>query len=204
MKKICIIDYGLGNIKSLYNSLNYIGYKPVFLSETKLKTFDVLFIPGVGSFAKASNLLLNSKFSKLISDAKNESLIFGICLGMQIFFSTGEENGLHNGLNLIEGNVSCFKNKKQKNITLPNVGLRNIFFKQKCKYLNNFNNKKFYFIHSYVANLKFKQDLLASSLYENIEYPALVKRNRVIGTQFHPEKSGSIGLDFLKTVIENY
>jgi glutamine amidotransferase len=109
MKKICIIDYGLGNIKSLHNALNYLGYKPEFYTETNSKVFDIIFIPGIGSFSKASKLLKNSKFEHFINDSINKSLIFGICLGMQIFFSKGMENGNNLGLDLIEGNVDSLE-----------------------------------------------------------------------------------------------
>ena len=105
MKKICILDYGLGNIKSLYNSLKKIGYYPKFYSEDSSDKFDIIFIPGVGSYSKASKLLLSPKFKNFINEAKKNSYLFGICLGMQILLSKGFENGEHEGLDLINGEV---------------------------------------------------------------------------------------------------
>ena len=104
MKKICILDYGLGNIKSLYNSLQKIGYKPQFYSENNSTNYDIVFIPGVGSFSEASKLLNNHKLDLFLKVKKN-SYIFGICLGMQILFSKGFENGESKGLDLINGQV---------------------------------------------------------------------------------------------------
>ena len=95
MKKICILDYGLGNIKSLFNALKKIGVNPFLFSEDNndKKNYDLVFIPGVGSFSKASELLNNNKYKNFIQNTLENSNIFGICLGMQILFTSGEENG---------------------------------------------------------------------------------------------------------------
>ena len=89
MKKICILDYGLGNIKSLYNSLKKIGSKPQFYSENNSSNYDIVFIPGVGSFSEASRLLKDQKLNIFLKQVRKNSTIFGICLGMQILFSKG-------------------------------------------------------------------------------------------------------------------
>ena len=202
MKKICIIDYGLGNIRSLYNSLKKIGFSPIFYSEKKNEVFDLIFIPGVGSFNKASSLLYSPHLKSFLDHAKKNSVIFGICLGMQILFSKGFEGGECAGLNYINGNVDKF-NKK---IILPNVGYQKIKFlhKKKLFLLKKYNLKKFYFIHSYIAKPKYNKNLLAVTISNGIEYPAAVIDKNIIGTQFHPEKSGEIGLNFLKDIINNF
>jgi imidazole glycerol-phosphate synthase subunit HisH len=205
MKKICIIDYGLGNIKSLHNALNYLGYKPEFYTETNSKVFDIIFIPGIGSFSKASKLLKNSKFEHFINDSINKSLIFGICLGMQIFFSKGMENGNNLGLDLIEGNVDSLEDlNNNKKMILPIVGFKEVYFDKKIKILEKFERKKFYFIHSYAAKPNIDDDTIALTKIDDFEYCVSVKKNRIFGTQFHPEKSGNIGLEFIKTVINNF
>jgi len=202
MKKICIIDYGLGNIKSLYNALKYLGFKPEFFSENKSKVFDVIFIPGVGSFSKASELLFKPEFNKIINDSVQKSLIFGICLGMQIFLTKGEENGDNKGLNFFNGEVKILKKNEEK-LVLPMVGLQQVKFKSKFNFLEKYNNKNFYFVHSYAAFLKDQSDVLGSTTSQDINYTAAISKGRVFGTQFHPEKSGELGLDFLNTIIEN-
>ena len=144
MKKICILDYGLGNIKSLYNSLVKIGYKPEFYSNTNYQShFDFIFIPGVGSFSKGSNLILNKYLNFLENAKKNGSTIFGICLGMQLLLSEGEENGKNKGLNFIAGKVTCLDKKKK--IRLPVVGWQNVIFNnlEKYSFLKNMIIKNF-------------------------------------------------------------
>lgn len=203
MKKICILDYGLGNIKSLYNSLRRIGQLPVFYSEKSANSFDIIFIPGVGSFSKASKLLSDPKFKNFISEAKMHSHLFGICLGMQIFLSKGYENGEHNGLNLVEGEVDLIKDKNKK-IILPIVGYKKININNyKFKFLNKYDNEKFYFVHSFAANPKNKNSILSYTTDQNIKYCSSIMMDRIIGTQFHPEKSGEIGLNFLNDFINN-
>ena len=204
MKKVCIIDYGLGNIRSLYNSIRYLGYRPEFFSETHSRSFDVIFIPGIGSFSKASKLLINSKFEHFINDSFNKSLIFGICLGMQIFFSRGTENGNHKGLDLIDGQVdSLEKFNSEKKIILPLVGLKTVYFKND-HILEEFNNKKFYFIHSFAAKPSNEKYTNSYCKIDQLQYCASVRKDRLFGTQFHPEKSGQLGLEFLKKVITNF
>ena len=113
MKKICILDYGLGNIKSLYNSLNKIGYKPTFASEFKKKNYDIIFIPGVGSFSNGSKLI-KKKYLNFLNHSFNKGIsLFGICLGMQLLLSEGEENGLNKGLNFVDGKVVKLTNKNK-------------------------------------------------------------------------------------------
>ncbi len=202
MKKICILDYGLGNIKSLYNSLCKIGYKPIFASEGKKKNYDIIFIPGVGSFSNGSKLIRKKYYSFLKQSYKKEVSLFGICLGMQLLLTEGEENGISKGLNFIEGKVN--KLTKKKGIKLPIVGWGKVNFSKKKEYsfLSKYQNNKFYFIHSYVANLKNKKNELANSSYNGISYTSAVIKNNCIGTQFHPEKSGEVGLEFLKDWIK--
>ena len=127
-KKICILNYGLGNIWSLKSAIKFIGYDTNFFSEMdKKEKFDFLIIPGVGSFSKASQLLLDSKNLEVIKLArKNNIPILGICLGMQVMMSNGDEDGHHDGLNLLEGNVSKIEN--YPNEKLPNIGWKKVQF----------------------------------------------------------------------------
>ena len=203
MKKICILDYGLGNIKSLYNSLRKIGYNPQFYSEDSSNKFDIIFIPGVGSYSKASQLLLTPKFKNFINEAKKNSYLFGICLGMQILLGKGFENGEHEGLNLIEGDVKLIKDKDRK-IILPMVGYKKInIVNNGINFLSKYDNQKFYFVHSFAAHPGNVNNILSFTTSQKIKYCSSIIKDRIIGTQFHPEKSGQIGLDFLKDFINN-
>tara|TARA_B100001057_G_C22861871_1_gene954859 strand:+ start:3164 stop:3778 length:615 start_codon:yes stop_codon:yes gene_type:complete len=201
MKKICILDYGLGNIKSLYNSLKKIGSIPNFYSENNSNNYDIIFIPGVGSFSEASRLLKDQKLNIFLKNAKKNCYIFGICLGMQILFKKGFENGEFEGLGFIDGEVKLIENNKKK-IILPIVGYQKISIQNNnLKFINNYNNEKFYFVHSFAGNANNPKDVLCYTTFKNVKYCSGVINERIIGTQFHPEKSGEIGLNFLKDFI---
>jgi glutamine amidotransferase len=204
MKKICILDYGLGNVKSLCNSLKKLNLNPVLFSENKKNNYDFVFIPGVGSFSTASKILNQSNYLGFLKEHVKNGKIFGICLGMQILHSLGEENGNSLGLNFIKGKV--IKIKSTKKILLPFVGYQKVKFLQKENFLflKKYNLEKFYFVHSYMVKLNSNKNLLALTVANNIEYPAVVINKNIIGTQFHPEKSGEIGLSFLKDIINNF
>jgi glutamine amidotransferase len=202
MKSICILDYGLGNVSSLNNAIKKIGYFPDFYSDKKNKNYEVIFIPGVGSFGKASKLINKEHLISFIkNNYKNNCLIFGICMGMQLLCSEGNEDGINKGINLIKGNVELIAGK---NIRLPIIGW------QKVHFINNYlglkkkyNNKKFYFLHSYAPKNISGSNQLTTTKYMNIKYISSIFDKNIIGTQFHPEKSGEVGLEFLKDVIKN-
>lgn len=204
MKKICILDYGLGNVRSLFNSLKKINYEPDLFSTTKRKSYDFIFIPGVGSFHKGSQLLMKLKAKNFLSENIKNSKIFGICLGMQLLFSEGLENGYSKGLNLINGKVKKIEYKKQK-LVLPFVGYQSVeFISNNFPFLKKYNNCEFYFVHSFEAKPKESGNLLATTKRDKKKYCASVVNKNIIGTQFHPEKSGEVGLEFLRDIIKNF
>ena len=206
MKSVSIIDYGMGNIKSLYNCLKFIGYNPIFYSESKNIDSNVCILPGVGAFNKAMKLIKERNIlNNLKSHVENDNnIMLGICLGMQLFFDESSENHKTDGLGIIRGKVK--KLSKNENEILPNVG----WFKTSIKpnkrfdYLKEFHNEKFYYVHSFIAEPVEKKNQIATSFYNGKEFCAMtVKNSNIIGTQFHPEKSSSVGLDFLETLIKN-
>lgn len=199
MSKICILDYGFGNVTSLSNSLKFIGYDVDFYSENKNKKYDLIFIPGVGSFAHASKKLENPEIKKFLFEINNNSIFFGICLGMQLMTTFGTENGENNGLNFING---CVK-KLPNNLVLPVIGWKKTNF-IKHKILNQYNDTKFYYVHSYVVNEIKDEVILSKTKYEDISYISSFHIKKYFGTQFHPEKSGENGLNFLKDVLNFY
>lgn len=202
MPKICILDYGLGNIKSLFNALNRIGLEVDYYSNNENKNYDLIFIPGVGSYNKASEILSKPDYLDFLNIRNKNAKIFGICLGMQMFSTNGEENKFSKGLNYIDGNTKKLSNNR-KDLILPFVGYFNVKFKIN-NFLKKFDNQKFYFVHSYHFNPKDPSNILAETNHQNIKYCSAVIYNRFIGTQFHPEKSGEIGLEFFKTTIKNF
>jgi glutamine amidotransferase len=204
MKKICILDYGLGNIRSLYNSLKKIGFNPELFSSSFQKTYDFIFLPGVGSFKKGSELLNNAKIKEFLNFNMKNSKIFGICLGMQLLLSKGYEIDENKGLDLIKGEVTKIKTP-DKNLILPFVGYQKVKFNSdQISILKKYNNFNFYFVHSFEVKLKNNANLLGITKNNDKEYCAAIYHNNVIGTQFHPEKSGEIGLEFLKDIIVNF
>lgn len=196
----------MGNIKSLFNSLKFLGYNPIFYSENRNINSNISILPGVGAFNQAMKLLENKKISKnLNSFVKNKNnLLIGICLGMQLFFEESSENLETKGLGMIKGKVKKISNNADH--ILPNVGWFETNFKvdQTFGYLKKFDKEKFYYIHSFVADPIDKKNQIASSFYNGNSFCAMITKNsNIIGTQFHPEKSSEIGLEFLDILIKN-
>ena len=207
MKKICILDYGMGNIASLSNAIKKLGYTPELYSEKEEINSNILFLPGVGAFNSAMKIIKQKSYDKLIYSfiEKNDNLLFGICLGMQILFNSSNENNNTEGLNLINGEVS--KLQSVNKIKLPHVGLNEIKIinNNKFNFIKNYDKEKFYFVHSYAVKVLDEENILASSSYKNINFTSIVTNNKnIIGTQFHPEKSSKIGLNFLEDILKNF
>lgn len=209
MKSVCIIDYGMGNIKSLNNAIKKIGHKTYFFSENSEIKTKFAIIPGVGAFNSAMNIIKKNNIDKKIKNflSKKNNFLLGICLGKQLLYSTSRENGINKGLNLINGKVNILLNKKKA--ILPNVGWVKVFIKKNISsnfsFLEKFNGKSFYFIHSYTGIPHDKGNVLSTSKFENKEFCSIVSNNKnIIGTQFHPEKSSVIGLEFLDSVIKKF
>ncbi len=208
MKKIIIINYGCGNILSLKRALKEIGYES-FLSNNndEIMSADFVILPGVGAFENAIKLLNKYKLIDTVKDyVALKKPLLGICLGMQILFSKGYEMGSHTGLNFIEGKVDKInKEQNNKKIKIPHINWSNLFFvdeNSKFNFNKNLSGRSFYFVHSYMAFPENENDLVAYCKYYNINVPAIVKSDNVIGFQFHPEKSGKNGLEILKNTIE--
>ena len=198
-----IIDLKFNNLFSIYKACIQTGFKTSIIT-TKQKNFnyDLVIIPGVGTFKSGMKVFKNNYYDEKIFNylSKKSSFVYGICLGMQLLFEKSYEFGTTKGLGLIKGDVRLFT---KKNKTLKtNMGWCQIKLKKKIKglNLNKFNEKYFYFVHSYYTNPTNNSDKLASTSHGKFSFASAVRKNNILGTQFHPEKSGSLGLEFLKNL----
>ncbi len=199
-----IVDYGINNIQSVVQAFHFIGVDTKIATKpSDLIDADHIVIPGVGAFSEGMKKLKNLKLDKMIlKKAEQKSNILGICLGMQMLFTKGYEYGEHDGLNLVSGKVLEIKKTTNYVDRLPIIGWR----KTIASHLNkenlltkSLNKKSFYYLHSYQVIPEKKDDIFAYyEVTDNININAAINKNNIWGVQFHPEKSGSSGLEFLK------
>ena len=202
MSKICILDYGIGNIFSLKNILKkneinftYSRKKKDILNATHL------ILPGVGSFDVAIKKLSESIPINFLNNEvlKKKKPILGICVGMQIMAKNGYENALTSGLGWIEGSVKIIDSKK---LPLPQVGWNNLLnSRKKSDIMVGIEKKDFYFLNSYYFDVMNKKNVIAYSSY-GIKFPSVIQKNNIVGVQFHPEKSQKAGLQLIKNFIK--
>ena len=214
MKRVTIINYGLSNLFSVKNAFTSFGVETV-VSQRKedVTDADVLILPGVGAFRDGMNGLSDLGLIKPITSKVREGVpLLGICLGMQMLFDESEEFGVYKGLGFIPGRVEKIPSidingSKQKiphiswNPLYPSVNkdtfsgtlLEGITAGEEC-----------YFIHGYEAKPSYQENYLAITKYGGRDVCAVVQNKNVIGTQFHPEKSGYVGLKIIKSFIEKY
>lgn len=202
--QIAIIDYDLGNTYSVQNAVEFLGYKVYVTDEyDKLKKANALILPGVGAFEPAIQSILRKNLDKILAELvlHEKKPLLGICLGMQLLATTSEENGLHKGLNFIEGNVR--KIMPKNNATVPHVGWNDLVITQESKiYKGLKDNKNFYFDHSYHFDCEDKY-ISAFCNYGDLQLTASIQKENIYGVQFHPEKSQNNGLRLFRAFIEN-
>lgn len=200
---IAIIDYGVGNLFSLKSSFSAIGYDTVVTSDPEvLSKADKIILPGVGAFADAAKKLSDTGLDKTVKElvAQGKPLM-GICLGMQMLFDKSFEYGEHKGLGLIPGNVVPMEGRIASELKIPHIGWNALEFKAESKLFKYIKQGDFvYFVHSYYATD------CAESVTSVAEYgadiTATVECGNVYGCQFHPEKSGNVGLNILRAFCE--
>ncbi len=196
---IGIIDTGICNLSSLSNALIFLNIK--FISSNKadeLKKCQKFILPGIGTFGEGMDRLKKNSLDEFINDQIiNKKYLLGICLGMQLLMSRGFENGKHDGLDLIKGDV--LKLKKDKLIRVPHIGWNEIdATNNKILILKNIKSKSnFYFIHSYAVNLN-EKILSCNTTHGHNNFTSVVNKNKIFGVQFHPEKSQTNGLNVIK------
>ncbi len=202
---IVIVDYGMGNLKSVQNAFAKVGYEAIITEDPyKINNASAIVLPGVGAFGNAINTLRGKKIDReLIKAIKVNKPFLGICLGMQLLLSYGEEGGFFKGLDLLAGNVKKF----QESVKCPHMGWNNITFTPSPDdepnpiFQNIADGSYFYFVHSYyckVDNLK----AISSTTDYGLSFPSSIRENNLFGVQFHPEKSSVSGLKILKNFGE--
>lgn len=196
---IAIIDYGVGNLFSLVSSFKAIGVEAVVTdSEDVIRAADKLILPGVGAFGDARRKLAETGMDKrVLQETEKGKPIMGICLGMQLLFEKGYEYGTHDGLGLLKGEVVSMEGVVPAYYKIPHIGWNGLIFKQENPLFRYIKDGDFvYFVHSYYVK-NCDDSLLATTEY-GPELTAAVAKGNVYGCQFHPEKSGAVGLNILR------
>lgn len=201
---IAIIDYGVGNLFSLKSSFSAIGADVIVTdNEEKIRSADKIILPGVGAFSDAIAKLRATGLDKvLVDEAKKGKPVMGICLGMQMLFEKSFEYGEYDGLGLLKGNVVGMQGVLPEELKIPHIGWNALHFRQDdCplfKYIKE--DDCVYFVHSYFAE-DCDESVAATTEYGK-ELTAAVAYKNIYGCQFHPEKSGEVGLNILKAFCE--
>ena len=211
MNSLIIIDYGVGNLFGLKQACLTAGLNPVVTSDKK-KISDAkgLILPGVGSFNSAIEMLKTLEILENIKNFANSGkTLLGLCLGMQLLLDKSVEFGEHKGLGLIPGNVEYLGDsfKKQNNVKSPHMGWNIVEIKEEYRNEKIFQSlpKEFdaYFAHSYWLKSATKNYVFTETKYNDVRFCSAIKKNNIIGFQFHPENSGSVGIQLLKNIFSN-
>ena len=198
-----IIDYGVGNLFSLKSSFAHIGEDAVVSNDIgTIKNAQRLILPGVGAFGDAADLLRKHGMDEVLRDeVKKGKPVLGICLGMQMLFTKSYEYGEHNGLDLIKGKVIPMQPLLPSELKVPHIGWNELDFPRRHELFKYINEKdRVYFVHSFFAT-DCDESVIATTEY-GITLTAAVAKDNVLGTQFHPEKSGNVGLNILRGFCE--
>jgi len=202
---LTIIDYKAGNVRSIQNMLKKIGTKSIISDKIKdIEQADKLILPGVGSFDYGMEQLEKSDLIPVLNKKVLEEKIpiLGICLGVQLFTKSSEE-GQKKGLNWLEAETVAFnKSKLPENYKIPHMGWAEINYNENCKLFQNMHEipPRFYFVHSYHLQANNNSDIIATTNY-GYEFVVGLKKDNIIGLQFHPEKSHKFGMQVLRNFI---
>lgn len=197
---IAIIDYGAGNIFSVKNALDYLGVPSVLTKDkSEIESADSLILPGVGAFPEAMKKLGESGLIETVRTEAKKKPFLGICLGMQMIFDKGYEFGVTDGLGLIHGTVEPIE---APGMIIPHMGWNSLEFNRDCPMLSGVDNGEYvYFVHSFAAKCS-ADDVAAYTEYSGKVTALVYDGKTVFGSQFHPEKSGAVGMKMLKNFAE--
>ena len=197
--RVVIIDYGLGNVGSVKNALDYLRIDSTISGNpATIARSTHIILPGVGTFGEGIGNLRKRSLEKILNEmvVKKKRPFLGVCLGMQLLAEVGEENGLHKGLGWIGGKVAKIRSKK---LPLPHIGWNDVKVKMADSIFKAIEPNIFYFVHSFVLKTKDASGVIATSNYGE-EFCAAVQRDNIYGVQFHPERSQKSGLK----IYENF
>lgn len=196
---IAIMDYGIGNLGSIKNALDYLGYESVITNDrATILNADHVILPGVGAFSDAINTFKSYGFDTILNELilKNTPVL-GICVGMQLLFDKSYEFGTHKGLEILRGEFDIFKSNSKED-KIPQIGWNQIEVIKENPLLKDVNLKDVYFVHSYYLTNDDIENAIAKTTYAGITYTSAVRKGSLYAVQFHPEKSGVVGLQILK------
>lgn len=204
MKKIAVINYGLGNTYSIQNAIYRNNGSCTLLDDPdKLNQFSYVILPGVGAFNHAMQILKKNNMDEALKAyVKLDRPLMGICLGMQLLFTQSDENELTDGLGLISGQVTRFDSVP--GFAIPQIQWNKVAFNKVTPLVDGVDQNFFYFLHSYCVKdvLSDEVSLLGFSNYAEQDYVSFVQKNNIIGAQFHPEKSAEQGLKLINNFME--
>ena len=193
---ITIINYGSGNLKSIRNGFLKVGVDPQITQDPQeMKDADALVLPGVGAFGSAMDNLLQYQ-EVILNHVKEGKPFLGVCLGLQLLLTESEESPGARGLDIFSGNVVRLPPGNK----IPHMGWNQLDIKRECPILEGIGKEYFYFVHSYYASPADEKVVSATTSY-GMDVPAVVCKDNVFATQFHPEKSGEAGLKILKNFV---
>jgi glutamine amidotransferase len=205
-KKLLVIDYGIGNLGSIINVLNFLNVNfTISGNKNDIEKADTLLLPGVGSFQVAMRTLKERDLYEEIIEAVKEKhkKILGICLGFQLMCESSTENGETNGFGFIPGKIERFSNEETKGLNIPHIGYNSIRRDSSNKLFKGLkNNIDFYFDHSYRLVSELHDGEIAFCHY-GVDFIAAYQKDNIFGAQFHPEKSQTNGLIFMKNFLSN-
>ena len=195
MSYIAIVDYGAGNLMSVHNTLDYLGYEnKIAASADVIENAAGVILPGVGAFPDAMAALTDSGLTEAVLKAAKEKPFLGICLGMQMLFEESDEVRPCKGLGLLPGRIE----RIETSLKLPQIGWNALDILRPNAMTEGLENGSYvYFVHSFMAKPSDENDLAAVTDY-GTRVPAMVARGKLFGCQFHPEKSGEVGLQMLR------
>jgi len=204
--RVTVVDYGRGNLFSLARALDRVGASHVFTDDpAAVEEAECLILPGVGAFADAMGALgERGLVEPLRRAAASGTPLLGICLGMQVLATRGEEFGAHEGLGLIPGTVRRLPEGDggPESLRIPNVGWRSLSLRAADPVLEHVDaGTMFYFVHSFAPAVDDPAHVSATVAFNGADIAAVIRRDRVVGTQFHPEKSGPAGLALLHRFV---
>lgn len=192
---IGIIDYGMGNLRSVEKAFAYLGFETVITDDPKvMEQADKLILPGVGAFKDAIKTIREKGFDKVLEQAvAKDKPILGICLGMQLFFEKSEEYGVHEGLGFLKGTIKHFAD----GVKVPHVGWNSLDVKMKSPLFEGLPEEPYvYFVHSY--HLETTEPIVSATTFYGKEIQVAAQKGQLFALQFHPEKSGETGLKILE------